>query len=165
MTDAFPNVHSKVLTRLFFALIIAIFGFFYFHRNQRGKKNPTIIWMEYALILFVSMLTFSAYYSLRILNSTHAFNPNYPSAREVAIDIEVIQYTSLNTNEERTFAIVIPLSHDIYRIHKKERIFPSAKFDEAIAHHLRIGTQLRLFGLHRYFSHEDLKNLLPRTHQ
>ncbi len=157
MTDDFPIVHNAVLTRLFFALIVAIFGFCYFHHNQQGNKKPTKIWMEYALVLFVSMLTFSAYYSLRILNSTHAFNPNYPSAREVAIDIEVIQYTSLNTNEERTFAIVIPLSHDIYRIHKKERIFLSAKFDEAIAHHLRIGTQLRLFGLHRYFSHEDFK--------
>ena len=33
LTDAFPIVHKAVLTRLFFALIVAIFGFCYFHRN------------------------------------------------------------------------------------------------------------------------------------
>lgn len=104
------------------------------------------------------MLTFSAYYSLRIQNTTHAFNPDYPSAREVAINVEVIQYSLSNTNEEGFFATVIPLNRDLNRIHNKEQIFLSAKFNEVITNQWGIGTQIRLFGLHRYFSHKDLKN-------
>ena len=103
------------------------------------------------------MITFSAYHSLRIQNSTHAFNPNHPPAREIVIDVEIIQPVALNASDGQLFAIVTPLNNDHRRIQKKERIFLSTKYAKALADQWTNGTQLKLVGLHRYFSYDDFK--------
>ena len=116
-----------------------------------------IIGLEYGLMLVVAMITFSAYHSLRVQQVTHAFNPNHPAAREVAITVEIIHCMSLGTDNGQLFAIVFPLYDDHRRIQKKERIFLSAQSNKTLNEYWHEGTQLRLVGLHRYFSHEDLK--------
>lgn len=108
-------------------------------------------------MLVVAMITFSAYHSLRVQQATHAFNPNYPAAREIELTVEIVQCMSLGADEGQLFAIVIPLNDNLRRIQKKERIFVSTQSNETLVKHWKKGTQLGLVGLHRYFSHKDLK--------
>lgn len=108
-------------------------------------------------MLVVAMITFSAYHSLRVQQATHAFNPNYPAAREIELTVEIVQCMSLGADEGQLFAIVIPLNDNLRRIQKKERIFVSTQSNQTLVKHWKKGTQLGLVGLHRYFSHKDLK--------
>ena len=137
--------------------MVALFCYRYFDRIKEANEKQTIIWVEYGLILLVATIIFSAYHSLRIQRTTHAFNPNYPAAREVTIDVEIIQCSTSKTSMGQIFAIVVPVNHELARIQKKERIFLSIKPDESLSKYWQEGRQLSLIGLHRYFSHEDLK--------
>lgn len=147
-TDSFLLVHSLRLPLLFFALLVAILSYRYFERIKQGNEKPFIIPTEYCLILLVAMTSFSAYHSFRIQKATHAFNSNYPTAREVTMDVQIFQCTSLNKSQKQLSAIVIPLNNELRRIQAKERIFISTKFNEALVKYWKEGTQLSLVGLH-----------------
>ena len=137
--------------------MVALFCYRYFDRIKEANEKQTIIWFEYGLILLVATIIFSAYHSLRIQRTTHAFNPNYPAAREVTIDVEIIQCSTSKTSMGQIFAIVVPVNHELARIQKKEQIFLSIKPDESLSKYWQEGRQLSLIGLHRYFSHKDFK--------
>ena len=113
--------------------MVALFCYRYFDRIKEANEKQTIIWVEYGLILLVATIIFSAYHSLRIQRTTHAFNPNYPAAREVTIDVEIIQCSISKTSMGQIFAIVVPVNHELARIQKKEQIFLSIKPDESLS--------------------------------
>ena len=81
------------------------------------------------------MITFSAYHSLRVQQATHAFNPNYPAAREIELTVEIVQCMSLGADEGQLFAIVIPLNDNLRRIQKTERIFVSTQSNQTLVKH------------------------------
>lgn len=157
LIDSFPVLHSFVLPLLFVALLSAFLCYRFFDRVDHKDEKQPIIWAEHVCFLFVAVITFAAYYSLRIQTTTHTFNEDYSPAREVAMDVAIIQSKPFLGFDGKIIAIVTPLTNHYDRIQDKEQILLSVKSDETLINNWHPGTQLRLMGLHRYFSHEDLK--------
>ena len=103
------------------------------------------------------MITFSAYYSLRIQTTSQVFNDDYPSAREVVIDVTIQNNLSYSAFDGYIAAIVMPTNNHLRRLHDKEKILLSVQSNDTLATHWKPGTQLKLAGLHRYFNFENLK--------
>ncbi len=157
LIDALPSLHSYIFPLLILGLFIALFCYRYFDLIGHEDKKPVILWTQSCLLLLVSVITFSAYYSLRIQTTSQVFNEDYPSAREVVLDVAIQESGSYSAFDGYMVAIVMPVNNHLRRLHNKERIFLSVQSNETLLKHWKAGTQLKLAGLHRYFSFEDLK--------